>query len=121
VSDKPLTVAELAALLSVSVDWVYTQVEAGAIPCTRLPSASRTGTRRLIRFTAAHVATILAEGDRPAVIVPAISLARARAIRAGTNPPPAPPTEPRTPVTPPKPSPASPRPPSGPGRAQGAA
>lgn len=79
----PLDVKALAELLGVSADWVYTQVEAGAIPCTRLPGRSPTGARRLIRFTPAHVDQILAGGEQPVVTVPTLSLATARARRRG--------------------------------------
>jgi predicted DNA-binding transcriptional regulator AlpA len=77
----PLNVKSLAELLGVSADWVYTQVEAGAIPCTRLPGKSVTGARRLIRFTPAHVEQILSTGEQPVVNAPTLSLAKARAQR----------------------------------------
>jgi len=117
----PLDVKGLAEHPGVSVDWVYTQVEAGSIPCTRLPGKSKTGARRLIRFTTAHVAEILDEGDHPAVIVPPVSLARARALRAAKNdPPPDPKPEPKPADNPrgtPAPKgPGTPRQPRGPGR-----
>lgn len=69
-----LTVPQLAELLQVSADWVYTQVEAGALPHTRLG-------KKLIRFTDEHVTQILDGGDRPPTAVPTISLAKERARR----------------------------------------
>lgn len=60
-----LDVQGLAAYLGVGTDWVYTQVEAGAIPHHRLKGEG-TGRRGLIRFTPEQVREILASFERPA-------------------------------------------------------
>ena len=82
--DRPLDVKGLADYLGVGVDWVYTQVEAGAIPHSRLPAGTARGGRgKLIRFTAEHVAAILAFGETPTLNAPTLSLVAARRRRRG--------------------------------------
>jgi excisionase family DNA binding protein len=60
--DQPLTVAELAALLRVSESWIQKRCAARAIPHTRVA--------RQIRFTAEHVAQILAAGEEQPTVLP---------------------------------------------------
>lgn len=71
--EKPLTVAELAALLGMSESWVEKQCAARAIPFTKVG--------RQNRFTEAHVAAILAAGEQTPINAPATVL-RLRARRA---------------------------------------
>lgn len=63
--DKPLDIPSLAAYLDVSDDWVKTRVKRREIPFTRLPDGKGDG--KLVRFTPAHVAQILAAGEQPAL------------------------------------------------------
>jgi excisionase family DNA binding protein len=65
--DQLLTVDDMAARLRVSKDTVYTLVEQGRIPHTRLPSTGQRGARKLIRFTAAQADQIVADGAVAAV------------------------------------------------------
>jgi len=79
---KPLTVAELADYLSVSATWVYRQVEAGAIPFTRLPSAGATRKPTRIRFTSDQVEQILRLGEQSVINPSVVDLATERRKRA---------------------------------------
>lgn len=71
-----LDVQGLADLFGVGKDWVYTAVEAGLIPHTRIG--------RLIRFTPEQVAEILAAGARPAATPITVGRPRLRPV-ASTN------------------------------------
>lgn len=68
---QPLTADELAALLRVSVPWIYRECRAGRMPHTRVA--------RQIRFTEDHVRQILAAGEPTPVVTP-ITRIRARRI-----------------------------------------
>lgn len=76
---KPWSVPEMAAWLDVSVDYIYTAVEAGTMPCTRLPNAAgKTGRRREIRFWPEDRAQLRAEGEQPAINANVIRMPRRR-------------------------------------------
>lgn len=63
--DRPLNEKELADYLGVSHEWVRLRVKRREIPFTRLPDGKGDG--KLVRFTATHVADILAAGEQPAL------------------------------------------------------
>lgn len=75
-SGAPLTVPQLAERLQVSADWVYTEVEAGSLPHSRIGRAGR-----LIRFTEEDVARIEADGHQEPTRPSVITLDAARAAR----------------------------------------
>lgn len=107
-TDRDLTMAELAELLQMSTRWVRQQVAARAIPHHRRG--------RAVRFTPGDIAEIRERmGAEPAVDptrVPRLRLVRADRTRPGTPPPSEPqrppdrPAGPHTPPPPPGPLPA---------------
>lgn len=76
------TIVEAARLLHVPEGWLRKKVTAGLVPYTRLG--------KHVRFTATHLAQILAAGESPAAGQPAylsgVSTRARRATRTGSTP-----------------------------------
>ena len=68
--DRLMTTEEAADLLNVSYSWLKKAAQRGQVPCTHLG--------RSVRFTSAHLATIVESGERRLQAVPRVGSARSR-------------------------------------------
>ena len=68
--DRLMTTEEAAELLNVSRSWLKKAAQRGDVPCTHIG--------RSVRFTSAHVESIVQAGERSLVSVPRQGSARSR-------------------------------------------